>query len=80
MDACVPSAPALLAHASDVPAFAAGDLVGTRDLVYNLCENNQLTDRHIRLAVYPFVKQGRRNAQLCSQFFPPDEFYHLTEK
>lgn len=57
-----------------------GDLVSTRDLVYNLCENNQLPVRHSRVAVYPFVKQGRRNAQLCSQIFPPDEFYHLAEK
>ena len=63
-----------------MPAFAAGYLVGTRDLVYNLCENNQLTDRHIRVAVYPFVKQRRRNAQFCRQFFPPDEVYHLAEK
>jgi hypothetical protein len=57
-----------------------GDLVGTRDLVYNVGKNNQLTVRHSRVAVYPFVEQGRRNAKLRSQFFPPDVFYHPAKK
>jgi hypothetical protein len=55
-------------------------LGGTRDLVYNVGKNNQLTDRHDRVAVDPFIKQGHRNAQLCSAFFPPESSYHLAEE
>jgi hypothetical protein len=49
-------------------------------LACNLGKSNQLTDRHSRVAVYPLVKRGRRNAQLSSQFFPPDSSYDLTEE
>jgi hypothetical protein len=59
---------------------AQGDLGGTRQLVYKLGKNNQLTVRHSRVAVYPFIKQGHRNAQLCSTFFPPDSSYHLAQE
>jgi hypothetical protein len=37
-----------------------------RDLVNKFGKKNQLTDRHSRVAVYPSVKQVRRNAQLRS--------------
>jgi len=49
-------------------------------LACNLGKSNQLTVRHSRVAVYPLVKRGRRNAQLSSQFFPPDSSHHLAEE
>jgi hypothetical protein len=49
-------------------------------LVYNLGKNYQVAVRHSRVAVYPSVKQIRRNVQLRSQFFPPKAFCGYAEK
>jgi hypothetical protein len=63
-----------------LPRRRGGNLGGTRNLVYNVGKNNQLTVRHSLAAVYPVIEQGHRNAKLCSAFFPPDSTYHLAEQ